>query len=525
MKNIISIHAGTENLTEKIQEILSGLNPLEENIIEFEKGTYYFYRKGSRLHRIFASSTTSGENHVIFPIIGQKNLTIDGGGSDFVFCDRVQPFMVQDSENITFQNFQTDFSFLRYAYGTVTHTDDEGFTVAIDPAKFNYYVEDGYLHFVCGEDILSTRNRKISMKRIEPTKSGVFFLYGIGTQATINPAAPTVMTYARACSDGVRFDYETGTNHVSFEIGDVICLAYDNDREAQTFFSENSQNICVENVTIHRGGGMGFVADVCENISLDHFKIQLKDGRSEYYTTTADGVFLTNCSGRFTMKHSLIRDTYDDAMNIHGFYLTVSRVISDTEAELVHLHPAHGGLVPCKSQDVVRVSRREDFMDIGELKIVDVSANPDRTLIHITHDGSLALVAGMLIESAARMPEVWIENNTFANSPHIRLSAGKMMIRNNHFSLKNCDLYIWDLFDFWAEHGATEEVQIIGNRFDGTSDHHIMVGSCRPLTSNHLHKSLVIQNNVFAFGRARALQISAVDHLQEEGNVFTGDMS
>ncbi len=520
MKNVIKIKVGTENLTEKMQDILANLNPNNDNIIEFEKGTYYFYRKGSLKHKVFSSGGPSTENYVVFPIFNVKNLTIDGNGSDFVFCDRMQTFMVQNSENITFKNFQTDFSFMRYAYGKVSSINDEGFAIELDKNKFDYYVKNGNLHFVCGEDTLSTKTRKISMKRIAPSKSGVYFLYSIDTEAIINKAAPSVFVNVEEREDGVFFRYGKDAAKVCFEVDDVICLAYDNDREAQTFYSENSKNITVENVCIHRGGGMGFVADTCENITLDGFKICLKEGRKEYFTTTADGVFLTNCSGDFVFKNCLVRDTYDDAMNVHGFYTAVKTVVSETEAELEFLHPSHYGLIPCKAGDTLRVSDPKTFMELGEIQLKEVFIDEERKTIRVIHDGKTPLDKGQLLENAGRMPTVLIENSSFINCPHIRLSAGKMIVRNNSFALNDGDLYIWDLIDFWSESGATQSVEITGNRFADKAHHNIEIGSCRPLTSNRLHERIVIQNNDFEHEKERALFISAVNELVEDNNKF-----
>ena len=521
MKTVIKIKAGTENLTEKLQEILANLNPNEESVIEFEKGVYRFYRKGSVKHKIFSSGGPSVENYVVFPIFNIKNLTIDGNGSDFIFCDRMQTFMVQNSENITLRNFQTDFSFLRYAYARVGEVNADGFSIALDKTKFEYFVENGNLHFVCGADILSTKTRKISMKRIQPTKSGVYFLYGNDTTARINKAAPSVFVGAEEKENGVFFRYGKNATKVNFNEGDIICLAYDNDREAQTFYLENSMNITVENITIHRGGGMGFVADTCENITLDHFQICLKADRQEFFTTTADGIFLTNCSGNFTLKNALIRDTYDDAMNIHGFYTAVKTVLSETEAEIEFLHPAHYGLIPCKKGDSLRVSDQKTFTELGEIKIKEVFIDEDRNHIRIIHDGNLSLSQGQLLENANRMPKVLIENCSFINCPHIRLSSGKMTIKNNFFALNDSDLYIWDLIDFWTESGATQSVEITGNRFEGKS-RNIEIGSCRPLTSNRLHGRVVIENNDFISDKERALSISAVKDLVERNNRFEG---
>ena len=49
MKKNVHIRPDGQNTTPVIYEILAGIGPEEEAILEFERGTYYFYRDGSKL--------------------------------------------------------------------------------------------------------------------------------------------------------------------------------------------------------------------------------------------------------------------------------------------------------------------------------------------------------------------------------------------------------------------------------------------------------------------------------------------
>ena len=277
MKNYIKIKNDTQNMTALIKEISENIKEDCDNIIEFEKGTYNFKKEFSEKFPIYASSTKNGENHVIFNFSDNKNITINGNGSEFVFCDRVQPFMFTNCENITLKNFSTDYSFLRYAYAEVIEVLDDGIHIFINNNIFDYYVNDDSLCFVCGEEILSTATRKISIKRLYPEKSGVVFLYAGYTLTDFNGAAPNIFCNVEKTEQGVFLKYSSGTQKFDFKPGDIICLAYDNDREAQMFFFENSKNIVLENVSVYRNGGMVFVADLCEDILIDNLKIQIKE--------------------------------------------------------------------------------------------------------------------------------------------------------------------------------------------------------------------------------------------------------
>lgn len=521
MINTVRIKASSQNMTPLIYDILSSTAPKDETVLEFEKGTYYFSREGSREFDLFSSGGRSVKNHVVFPVLDKRDLTIRGNGSEFIFCDRLQPFIFQNCLGIKLENFAVDYSFLRYAYGTVADVNQDGFELQMDREKFDYFVEGNFLCFRCGEDILSTRVRKLSCKRIAPGKSGIYFLYIGDTEAAVYGAAPNVRIDAEETKDGVFFRYREGSPKVCFETGDTVCLAYDNEREAQAFWFENCRNIRLEGITIYRSGGMGVVADICEDIVINNLRIGIKAGREEYYSTTADGIFLTNCKGRFQLCNSSICNTYDDAMNIHGFYTYVEEVLSCTQIRVGYRHASHWGLIPCKAGDNLHISSGDTFDEIGAAEVKAVSMSADRRQMVLTLEDTSLLSPGMLLENPDRMPEVLIEGNTVRNCPHMRLSAGSMTIRNNCLELNDTDIYINDLISFWGESGAARNVKISGNHFGRAGGYTIMVKSSRPESANRLHQRITIEGNQFVLPREKALNISAVRELVETNNVFS----
>ena len=527
MKNIIKIHPTSDNMTPIFNKIISDIkNSGLETVIELEKGDYYFKRSGSEKMKIFSSGGRSCENFVLFPIDGIKNLTIEGNGSQFIYCDRVQPFLIKNSENITLRNFSTEYSFYRYAFAEIISNNEDGFEVILNEKEFDYFVEDGFLNFVCGEDILSTKNRQISVRGFEPVKTGVKFLRVGNSEAPFNGAAPNVYVDAVKTEKGVFFKFREENNcKPEYLKGDIIILSYDGAREAQAFYCEFSKNITLENVCIHRNGGMGFVADICENIMLDKYQILKKEGRKEYFTSTADGIYLTNCSGDFTLKNSYISDTYDDAINVHGYYTKIEEVISPKKVKLSYFHPAHWGLIPCLVGDKVHISDQNTLNEECVLEVEDISYDCDRNNIVVSFKEEANLKVGMLIENPDRTPNVLIENNVIKKSPHMRLSARNMVIKNNYLELENCDIYIHDLIEFWGESGAIEKVEISGNKFGSSGITNISVNSYRPHDSNRLHEKIIIKDNMFKNKREKAIEISFTNDVEESNNVYDADIT
>jgi hypothetical protein len=58
------------------------------------KGTYHFRARYASTKYYSISNNDSGVKAIIFPLLGFDRLTIDGGGSDFLFHGEVLPFVV-----------------------------------------------------------------------------------------------------------------------------------------------------------------------------------------------------------------------------------------------------------------------------------------------------------------------------------------------------------------------------------------------------------------------------------------------
>jgi hypothetical protein len=265
---------------------------------------------------------------------------------------------------------------------------------------------------------------------------------------------------------------------------------------------------------------MGFVADVCDNITLNNFNIMLKEGRDEIYSTTADGIFLTNCKGEFNVIGCNIKNCYDDAMNVHGYYTKIKNVLDNGYVELSFIHPHHTGLLPYFAGDKVTFTDPNGFNYIGESTIEEVYYSEDRSYIKLKFSSTEGLKPEIMIENRSRMPKVTVENSTFINCPHIRLSAPEMVVKGNKFGLNAADLYIYDLIDFWAECGAVHDLTITDNEFLANCKNNIVIGSCRPAESNWLHKRIVVKNNRFARSQSDAIVASGVNELIVEDNQY-----
>ena len=86
------------NAVAAVQRALEAARRVEQSVIVFPKGRYDFWPQHAVEREYFESNTTANNPKRLAILIENfKGLTIDGGGSTFVFHDRIQPFTVDMS--------------------------------------------------------------------------------------------------------------------------------------------------------------------------------------------------------------------------------------------------------------------------------------------------------------------------------------------------------------------------------------------------------------------------------------------
>ena len=265
---------------------------------------------------------------------------------------------------------------------------------------------------------------------------------------------------------------------------------------------------------------MGFLSQVCKDITFDGIKIFPKEGRSAMYTLTADAFHSINCSGSYTIKNSFVENTADDAVNVHGVYSSVDEVLADNKIKIKFMHHEQKGLMPYYKGDKIHISDACTMEETGTAVISGVDYDDNRNNIVLSLDNASTIKQGDIIENPDRMPEVLFENNCIINSPSMRFSSSqKTVIKNNRLALHRTDIEIIDLFAFWYESGVAGDMLICDNIFEnGYSHNNIQIKSDRIDGAGHFHKNITIRNNVFNRPIEEAVVASACENLIVENN-------
>ena len=507
----------------------------EAVILRFEEGRYNFHEKGCAEREYYISNhDQTNPKKVGLALEDMKNLTVDGQGAELIFHGRMLPVSLLRSENCTLKNLHIDFENPHISQVKIIENDPQK-GIVFEPAQWVKY-------------------------RI--TKDGFFETFGDGWTMRHNY--------------GIAF--EGDTKHLVYNTSDVYCPIKGVKEIAQRcilapewkdqrlvpgtvmalrgwyrptpgIFLSHDVNTTIENVQVHYAEGMGLLAQLCENITLDKFGVCLRgENDPRYFTTQADATHFSGCKGKIVSRNGLYEGMMDDAINVHGTYLKVVKRVDDRTLVGRYMHNQAWGFEWGCIGDEVQFVRSNTMELIGETNRIasirpydkEQIAGAREFLITFTEpvDAAINEKSGFGIENLTWTPEVLFAGNVIRNN----------RARGTLFSTPKATVVEDNLFDHtsgaavllcgdcngWYETGACRNVIIRKNRFVNALTNLFQftnaVISIYPEIPNlkdqqkYFHGGkdggIVIEDNVFETFDAPILYAKSVDGLVYRRNVI-----
>ena len=461
-----------------------------------------------------------------FPILGRKGLTIEGGGATFLFHEPVTPFVVQDSASVTLRDFTVDCAYPCYTEAVVEDWGERFLRLAIDRERYPFRLEGDPADLVLpgpGGAEFSSRHRclgliRIDQRRVKSRDWGVlvaFVFIGDTDASRKGIPAGRLEGDIRETPTGIELRYRPESPTRPFVVGEHLYFSRPMNSNDQSFFFENSSGIAVEGVTVHAGKGIGFLGQMCGDISFDRVSIVPPADRS--VSTTADAMHFVQCFGTIAVRDCVISGTLDDALNVHGLYFLADGIPGPDRVSVRPGRDDHRGLVPYRVGDEILFNDPATYRVKGRAVIASVSNRPDRSGIVLGFDRPVEAFAapGDLVENTTCAAEVIYERNRVADVPEIRLATPRrIVIRDNDFDLCCKDLHFNDLPGYWRESGPTTDVEISGNRFRRPGPN-IVFDSERPAEAGRPHRRAVLRGNTFADPGGAVKAVAIAELLRE----------
>ena len=438
----------------------------EKVILRFPEGRYEFHEKGAAVREYYISNhDQTNPKKVGIAVEDMKNLTLDGQGSEFVFHGRMLPVSLLRSENCLLKNFSIDFENPHIAQVKIVENDPQD-GIVFEPAPWvDYRIAKDSIFEAYGEGWTMRHSWGIAFDG--DTKHLVYNTSDIG--------CPT----KGASEVAPRRIHAPGWKDARLVPGTVVAMRGWG-RPTPGIFLSHDVNTTIENVKVHYAEGMGLLAQLCENITLEKFGVCLKgDADPRYFTTQADATHFSGCKGKIVSCNGLYEGMMDDAINVHGTYLKVVKRVDDRTLVGRYMHGQSWGFEWGCPGDEVQFIRSNTMELVGKqnkiisIRPYDKEQTEGAREFLITFQEPVDQVineqSGFGIENLTWTPEVLFSGNVIRNNRargSLFSTPRKTIVENNLFDhTSGAAILLCGDCNGWFETGACRHVIIRKNRF------------------------------------------------------------
>ena len=438
----------------------------EKVILRFPEGRYEFHEKGAAVREYYISNhDQTNPKKVGIALEDMKNLTLDGQGSEFVFHGRMLPVSLLRSENCLLKNFSIDFENPHIAQVKIVENDPQD-GIVFEPAPWvDYRIAKDSIFEAYGEGWTMRHSWGIAFDG--DTKHLVYNTSDIG--------CPT----KGASEVAPRRIHAPGWKDARLVPGTVVAMRGWG-RPTPGIFLSHDVNTTIENVKVHYAEGMGLLAQLCENITLEKFGVCLKgDADPRYFTTQADATHFSGCKGKIVSCNGLYEGMMDDAINVHGTYLKVVKRVDDRTLVGRYMHGQSWGFEWGCAGDEVQFIRSNTMELVGKqnkiisIRPYDKEQTEGAREFLITFQEPVDQVineqSGFGIENLTWTPEVLFSGNVIRNNRargSLFSTPRKTIVENNLFDhTSGAAILLCGDCNGWFETGACRHVIIRKNRF------------------------------------------------------------
>ncbi|HVM90085.1 MAG TPA: right-handed parallel beta-helix repeat-containing protein [Puia sp.] len=489
------------NVVEYVNKALQYCKGKSRPVLIFPKGRYDFWPQYCE-EKLYYESNTDVIPLRRCPVLirQQHHLTVDGSEADFIFHDRLQPFTVDSSTDITIKNVNIDWDIPMTAQAEVVEATDNYIDIAINTKESPYLIENEKLVFV-GEGWKSAW-----WDAMEFDKDTRLIVAGTGDEGCLGGGFENYKA--------VELQYGLVRLNYSFRrkpaVGNFLVLRH-SARDHAGIFLFNSKNVSIEHVNMYQNAGLGILSQYSENLYFKAVHCVPNEKKNRFFCGHDDGLHFSNCKGQIDVDSCRFLALMDDPVNVHGTSVQVIKKINNKKLLCKFMHEQSIGFEWARKGDTVGLLENEAMNTIGKA-VVDAfhAIDPQFFEISFAEDIPVALEKGDALENLTWTPAVWIHNSFFGSNRArgiLVTTPGKVVIENNVFESSGSAILIAGDANGWFESGAVKNVLIRNNVFNDpclTSMYQFSEGiiSINPEipkldVKKPYHSNIRIENNIF----------------------------
>lgn len=486
--------------------------------IVFERGVYHFYPDGAETRVSYVSNHDGdGAKRIGMLIENRDGVTVDGGGSLFIFHGIMNPVSVINSRNITLKNFSVDYPMPMYAHAEVLE-NGEHFSIIREKHKNTLSVVDGRL-FASIEGYSGIVKYTIE---IDPLRDDIRFQ---SNDDIFGKWFEHMNVYAEDFGQGVFRMY--GDEITKYPVvGDTLLLGF-GFRFAPAIFAEESENLLFDGITVHHCLGMGILAQLSDNIRINNLTVTPSGDR--FISAYADGVHFVNCGGEIILENSLIEKQMDDPLNCHGIYTRIEEIADEKTLVCRFVHCQQLGVRIYKKGDTVEFISKDTLLKKGEGVVSHVEyVSPEICKITLEDKIESAVLVGDAVEDISKIANLTVRGCVFRKNRARGLlitTRGRVLVENNVFDSNGYAVQIAGDANSWYESGCVRDVTIRKNKFIncgknswwGTATIGINPSIPKPGDECY-HKNITVEDNEIYTFQKTVIDARSVENLTVKSN-------
>ena len=448
-----------ENAVPYVQKALAACREASNPVLIFQKGRYDFWPHHC-IERVYYESNTTDINPKRLAILvdAMNGLMIDGNGSDFVFHDRMQPFTVDNSSNITLRNLTIDWDIPLTAQATILSVTDEYIDVKINVIESPYIIENDKLTFV-GEGWKSRWNGAMEFE-----KETLLVAPQTGDSQCLGPGWQNYR--AVELSPGtVRLNHSFSRKPTA---GNWLVLRH-SERDHAGIFIIDSKNVLIENTDMYHCAGLGVLSQYAENLTFRNVRCIPNAQKGRILAGHDDGFHYSNCKGDVVVENCVFHALMDDPINVHGTSVRVMERVDDFTLRCKFMHHQTVGLHWARPGETVGFIENNSMLTVAT-GIVNEFRKIDDEVFDISFRQAVPtrVITGNALENLTWTCNVHIKDSHFKScrARGILISIpGKVIVENNIFESSGAAILIAGDANYWYETGAVKDVLITKNIF------------------------------------------------------------
>ena len=514
------------NAVPYVQKALQACKDKPGTVIYFPKGRYDFWPHQC-IEKVYYESNTTVNNprRCAILIEGLSGVTMDCGGSDFVYHDRIQPFTIDRSNDITVKKVSIDWDIPLTSECEVMETAPEYMDIRIDPVESPYVIEKGKLVFV-GE---GWKSQWWGTMEFDRTTRNV--AYKTGDWGCMGGGWNNYK--AKEISPGlVRLNYAFKRLPAK---GNFLVLRH-SERDHAGMFIIDSRNVLVEDLNMYHNAGLGILSQFAENLIFRRVNCVPNPAKNRILSGHDDGFHYSNCKGNITVDQCRFKALMDDPINVHGTSVRIMEKVDANTLLCKFMHEQSVGMIWAREGENIGYIENNSMLTVANGMVDKFEAlSPELFRLRFKEPVPAGIEAGYALENLTWTPNVLITNSRFEScrARGILLSTpGKVVIENNFFESSGSAILIAGDANNWYESGGVKDVLIRKNYFTDqclTSMYQFCeaVISIYPeipkpdATKPGFHRNIRIENNQFDLYDYPVLYAKSVDNLSFTGNKLT----